>query len=431
MTDTNMPWALRFMLAARRSELQGLEGLAQTCELVTQIGELVHALQRERGYSNLFLGSQTPAHLAQLNTLTEEAKVIERQVVGRFEGIDLDATSASDRARLFNRLAYVMHGMDELPGLRRRIRDRLLPPLEATAALSRLIGGLLAVVFEAADTAIDPVTTRVLVAMFNFMQGKELTGQERASGVAGFSAGYFDSPLRDRIEHLAQSQERCFQTFCEFADDQSQRLWRQQQASETVAHVISLRSVALKTSATAKVDPTLSELWFELNTLRIDGMREIEVHLASVLLDTCRASIKLARADLENHRTLLNRLVSLESAGCVDQAMLFNIQALDLDSAPQDGLGHHLGRSVLELLQSQTQRLLSANDERDVAREALSERKLVERAKRLLMDEHALSEVEAYERLRISAMERGQRMVDIAQALLAFAATRPVSRKRK
>ncbi|HEY0286062.1 MAG TPA: nitrate- and nitrite sensing domain-containing protein [Pseudomonas sp.] len=430
MTDTNMPPALRFMLAARRSELEGLEGLAQTCELVTQIGELVHALQRERGYSNLYLGSQTPAHLTQLNALTQEAKAVEQRVVVSFEGIDLYAASASDRARLFNRLAYVMHALDELPGLRRRIRDRLLSPLEATTALTRLIGGLLAVVFEAADTAIDPVITRVLVAMFNFMQGKELAGQERASGVAGFSAGYFDKALRDRIEHLAHSQERCFQIFSDFADDQSRSLWRDQQGSATVVQIVRLRGVALKTSETERVDPTLSELWFELNTLRIDAMRAVEIHLANVLLNNCHTSIKQARADLENHRMLLNRLVGLQSAGAVDQTVLFNVQALDLDSVPQDGLGHHLGRSVLDLLQAQSQRLLSANDERDEAREALNERKLVERAKRLLMDEHQLSESDAYERMRVAAMERGQRMVDVAQTLLAFAAGRPASRKR-
>ena len=45
MPDTTMPPALAFMLAARRCELQGLESLAVTCELVTCISRLVHALQ--------------------------------------------------------------------------------------------------------------------------------------------------------------------------------------------------------------------------------------------------------------------------------------------------------------------------------------------------------------------------------------------------
>jgi hypothetical protein len=431
MTDTHMPPALRFMLAARRSELAGLEGLAQTCELVNRIAELVHALQRERGYSNLYLGSQTPAHLTHLNALTDDAKAVEKRVVACFESIDLDAASAADRARLYNRLAFVMHALDELPRVRRRIRDQLLSPADATLALTRLIGGLLAVVFEAADTAIDPVITRTLVALFNFMQGKELTGQERAAGVAGFSAGYFDTPSRGRIEYLAQSQARCFQTFAEFADDKARQLWVDQQASTTVAQIVRLRGVALKTSDTERVDPRLSELWFDLNTAHIDAMRAVETHLAQVLLDNCQTSIRQARGDLENHRTLLNRLVSLESAGCRDQALLFNVQAVDLDSVPVDGLGHHLERSLLDVLQTQTQRLLSAHDERDEARAALNERKRVERAKRLLMDQHGLTEHDAYERLRVSAMERGLKLVDVAQSVIDFSPGGPPPRNRR
>ncbi|MFJ3486147.1 nitrate- and nitrite sensing domain-containing protein [Pseudomonas sp. NPDC090202] len=429
MTDTPMPPALRFMLAARRSELAGLEGLAQTCELVALVSQWVHVLQRERGYSNVYLGSQDAGHLPMLDALSTEARAVEQRVVACFLAIDLDSASAADRARLFNRLAFVMHGLDELPGLRRRIRDQRIAALEATAALTRLIGGLLAVVFEAADTAIDPQITRVLVAMFNFMQGKELAGQERASGVTGFAAGFFDKPLRERIEYLVQGQERCFQTFAEFADEDGKRLWRNQQAGETAAQVARLRGVALKTSASDTVDPALSQMWFELTTRRIDAMREVETHLADVLQQCCQASIREARADLDNHRTLLNRLVSLESTGCIDQALLFNVQALDLDSAAEDGLGHHLGRSVLDMLQAQTQRLLSAHDERDEARQALNERKVVERAKRLLMDEYGLSENDAYERLRISSMDRGQRMVDVAQALLDLAAGRASPRR--
>ncbi|WP_256665361.1 nitrate regulatory protein [Pseudomonas sp. SLFW] len=428
MTDTHMPPALRFMLAARRSELAGLEGLAQTCELVTSISRLVHVLQRERGYSNVYLGCPDAHHLPQLDALSAEARAIEHQVVTFFQGIDLEPHAASDRARLFNRLAFVMHALDELPGLRRRIRDQRLTAVDATTALTRLIGGLLAVVFEAADTAVDPQITRVLVALFNFMQGKELAGQERAAGVAGFSAGFFDATLRGRIEHLVHGQERCFQTFIEFGENDAATLWRNQQAGETTAQLSRLRGVALKTSESQRVDPALSPMWFELATLRIDAMRAVETRLAEVLLQSCQASIKQARADLENHRTLLNRLISLETAGCLDQAVLFNVQAVELDSPPQDGLGHHVGRSVLDMLQTQTQRLMSANDERDEARKALSERKVVERAKRLLMDEFQLTENDAYERLRLSSMDRGQRMVDVAQALLDRVAARSVRR---
>lgn len=49
MPQHAMPSTLRFLLAARRSELHGLEALASTCELATLVSKLVHVLQKERG----------------------------------------------------------------------------------------------------------------------------------------------------------------------------------------------------------------------------------------------------------------------------------------------------------------------------------------------------------------------------------------------
>ena len=53
----------------------------------------------------------------------------------------------------------------------------------------------------------------------------------------------------------------------------------------------------------------------------------------------------------------------------------------------------------------------------DVERE-LAERKLIDRAKRLLMDERKLSEHDAYAALRKRAMNQGLRIVDVARQLL-------------
>ena len=418
MSDHYMPPALRFMLAARRIELEGLESLAFTCDLVSAVSQLVHAIQRERGWSNLHLGSALEDHLDELQRLAEESQAIEEQVRACFEGMDLDAAASTDRARLFNRIAYVLHGFEELPGLRRRVRERRITAVEATSALTRLIGGLLAVVFEAADTAIDPAITRLLVALFNFMQGKELAGQERAIGVNGFAIGYFDESLRQRLEHLGQAQDRCLEVFCEFADAGALTLWRAQVSSETLMQLQRMRAMALRTHAGACVDPALSRVWFDIATRRIDALKDVENHLTRALQDGCRQSIQLARADLHNHRLLLRRLASLEGAGQSEQARLFSVYASGLDAPPQDGLGPQLGRSVLDLLHAQTQRLVSTTDELEQARRALSERKIIERAKKRLMDEYRLSESDAYARLRQSAMERGQRLVDVAQAVV-------------
>jgi hypothetical protein len=418
MSDPYMPPALRFMLAARRLELEGLESLAFTCDLVTAISQLVHALQRERGWSNLHLGSALEDHLGELRSLADESLAIEEQVRGFFDTLDLNAPASTERARLFNRIAYVLHGFEEMPGLRRRVRERRITAVEAMSALTRLIGGLLAVVFEAADTAIDPVITRQLVALFNLMQGKELAGQERAIGVNGFAIGYFDEALHQRLEHLVQAQERCFEVFCEFADASVMTLWQAQTSSDTLGQLQRMRAMALRTHAGACVDPALSRVWFDIASRRIDALKDVENHLTRTLREGCRASIQAARGDLHNHRLLLRRLASLEQAGGGDAARLFSVYASELDAPMQEGLGPQLGRSVLDLLHAQTQRLASATDELDQTRRALNERKVIERAKKRLMDTLRLTEGEAYARLRHCAMERGQRLVDVAQAVL-------------
>jgi hypothetical protein len=415
MPDTPMPATLRFMLAARRSELQGLKSLAGTCRQVTDISRLVHALQRERGYTNLFLGSRTPAHYAELQRLSQAALAMQAPLLDGLQAMDLQEASAADRARLFNRIAFVLHCFDELPGLRRRIHEQRIDAPQATAALTRVITALLAVVFEAADSANDPAITRVLVALFNVMQGKELAGQERATGVVGFAAGYFDDSLRTRLEHLVHSQDRCFQTFMEFADVQARGVWLGLQASEPVAQVNQLRQMALRTHAAATVDTGLSQLWFDLASERIDRMREVESYLAEQLLDQCRLSIGQANSDLDDHRALLQRLATLDVG---EQTCLFSVQATQLDAPPAEAMGPQLSRSLLELLHAQTQRLQTANDELELARQSLTERKVVERAKLILMQQLKLSESEAHARLQQTAMDRSERLAAVAQRVL-------------
>jgi response regulator NasT len=52
------------------------------------------------------------------------------------------------------------------------------------------------------------------------------------------------------------------------------------------------------------------------------------------------------------------------------------------------------------------------------ARTELSDRKLIDRAKGLLISRHGLSEEEAYARLRRTAMDKGLKLADVAQRLI-------------
>jgi hypothetical protein len=400
-----MKSGLNFLIAARRCEIADLEQLTRTSALVNVIARLVHALQKERGISNVFLASRGERFGNALATQVAECRQVEQELRASFDHLDTDAGHVANGARLFSRIAFVLQALDGLDALRGRIQSIGTTPAEATAAFVHLIGRLLAVVFEAADSATHPDISRLLVAMFNFMQGKEFAGQERAFGSAAFTLGRIDAAGQQQWLHLIQSQERCFQIFGDFCTPELRAQWLLAQRPDTQAELERLRRIACSGSA-GELDARQSAGWFDCCTARIDAMKTVEDLLASALLQLCAEKIAQARADLHDHQMIMAALTRQTEP-----------------AAPPAGVpwGPQLERSILDLVQDQASRLQAMGDELETVRASLNERKLIERAKGLLMAHRKLSEDEAYKMLRQTAMNQNRRMSDVAEAVLAMA----------
>ena len=89
--------------------------------------------------------------------------------------------------------------------------------------------------------------------------------------------------------------------------------------------------------------------------------------------------------------------------------------------------GLQLERSVLAMVQEQSQRIQQVSAELEAVRTTLGERKVIERAKGLLMAHRQLSEDEAYKALRKMAMNQNRRLAEVAQAVLAMAEVLPLA----
>ena len=96
-----------------------------------------------------------------------------------------------------------------------------------------------------------------------------------------------------------------------------------------------------------------------------------------------------------------------------------------LATASPSGFGPQVGRSILELVREQAQRLQTMGDELDTVRASLNERKTIERAKGLLMAHRHLSEDEAHKTMRQMAMNQNRRLVEVAEAVLSMAEVLP------
>jgi len=86
-----------------------------------------------------------------------------------------------------------------------------------------------------------------------------------------------------------------------------------------------------------------------------------------------------------------------------------------------DGLKKERVKAVVDMAVSRFNAFNDLREELDRARQALDERKVVERAKGILMKERGLSEEAAYALLRKAAMSDNKRVVEIAQAVITAA----------
>jgi|SRR5680860_1037443 len=84
-----------------------------------------------------------------------------------------------------------------------------------------------------------------------------------------------------------------------------------------------------------------------------------------------------------------------------------------------DGLKKERVKPILEMTVSRFRAFDRLRTELEETKSALKERKVVEKAKGILMKSRSLSEEEAYGLLRKTAMGQGKRLVDVAEGLIS------------
>jgi len=398
--------ALTWLQASRDSNIASLQRLLETGELMAAVSELVHRLQRERGANNLWICSGGTLFSAERHARQQEVSA----GLHHFYQALPHAIAQPGFSRFCNLIAAALQALEGLPALRQQISQHERDQAEAMAAFNQVIRTLLNLVFEAADTASDPGISRALIALFSFMQGKELAGQERAIGSAGFAAGQFTPEQRSQMVALIAAQEQSFTTFREFADSAVCKSW--QPLSQASRDIERLRRIACTGS---QYDETGALEWFSLLSDRLDQMKSLEDALTITLMQRCREAIEQAQQQAASPLVRGDSNFSLYVSGA---DWLPGAAALS-----SDGLAPQLGRSVLSLIGEQSQRLQQQADELASMRASLDERRVIDQAKHWLMKQQGFSEEAAWQALRRSAMNQNKRVLEIAQAVLAVAKT--------
>ncbi len=188
--------------------------------------------------------------------------------------------------------------------------------------------------------------------------------------------------------------------------------------------------------------PDLTILVIDENAIRAsiieEGLREAghshvtvihEVHGVARTIETLRPDVIVI--DLENpnrdmmeHLFQLTRTVGRPIAMFVDRSDTASIEAAveaGVSAYIVDGLKKERVKPILDMAVSRFNAFSRLQRELADAKSALEERKVVERAKGILMKMRGLSEEEAFALLRQTAMNEKKKLSDIAQSVVTAA----------
>jgi response regulator NasT len=104
-----------------------------------------------------------------------------------------------------------------------------------------------------------------------------------------------------------------------------------------------------------------------------------------------------------------------------DQARMREALKAGVSAYVVDGLSAERVRPIVDVALARFEQWQALRQELDQAQASLAERKVIERAKGILMKQRKCSEDEAYRLLRKTAMDRNQRLAEVAENVIAMA----------
>jgi response regulator NasT len=158
--------------------------------------------------------------------------------------------------------------------------------------------------------------------------------------------------------------------------------------------------------------------------VRVAEMANLLARVYAVDPDVIIIDLENPSRDVLEQMFQVSRVVKRPVAMFVDQSDSASIRsAVDagVSAYVVDGLKKERVKHILDMCVLRFKAFTGLQDELDRAKSALADRKVIDRAKGILMKARSVGEEEAYALMRRAAMNENKRIVDIAQSIVTAA----------
>ncbi|MCK6262296.1 methyl-accepting chemotaxis protein [Vibrio sp. ZSDE26] len=282
-------WLSVSSISQNMTTTKEMSALKQLTNLSVVYSELVHELQKERGMTAGFLGSKGAKFGNELSTQRKAADTKLAQKKSYWQ------TSDIDNAAIQQLNSQINQQLSAIDSVRRQVDAQTMPLSEALAYYTKLNARLLSVSNLIAGISSNAEISQETIAYYNFLQGKERAGIERAVLSNTFAKDEFGEGMLVKFISLVTQQETYFSNFYAFTNSSNRAFFDQQIQSPAINEVETMRQVARSKMSQFDID---SVYWFSKSTERIGQLKKIENQIASNLIALADQTAKSAQVAL-------------------------------------------------------------------------------------------------------------------------------------
>jgi len=254
--------------------------ITRLTKLSVVYSELVHELQKERGATAGFIGSSG-------NKFSDKLRSQRRDTDGKLQQkinyLAQNEFSLSNIKQLNNNIGQMLQ---RLPSIRQQVDSFSISTSDAIGFYTKLNAQLLSIAVINADISSNAMITKDTLAYYNFLQGKERAGIERAVLSNTFSADKFSEGMFVKFISLVTQQDTYFDNFKQFSASENKQFFINSLNHNSVKEVKKFRTIAKSKNSGFSID---AMRWFEQSTQRISQLKVIEDQLSQSLLKIVEA----------------------------------------------------------------------------------------------------------------------------------------------
>jgi methyl-accepting chemotaxis protein len=252
-----------------------IEKSSELIRLSVNYSQLVHELQKERGMTAGFLGSKGKKFSIEIKSQRND---VDSKVTLKNKFLDANNISDTNILQLNNEIS---RELNKLSSIRQQVNSFSISLGSALGYYTQLNAKLLSVSPLIVALSSDQQITQNSLVYYNFLQGKERAGIERAVLSNTFSRNQFGPGIFVKFVALISEQSTYFSNFMAFTNPVNKQFFTDQLSDNAVKEVLRLREIAKSKSSDFNVDALY---WFQQSTARIGQLKKIENQLSDNLL---------------------------------------------------------------------------------------------------------------------------------------------------